>query len=128
MSDARTGRLTLGRDKRLKHGSEFARTKNEGKRIVRGCLILNWLDRPGEPVSRLGVITSKRIGNAVQRSRARRLMREAFRLHQYEFLKPVDVVLVARRSINEKEQSDVDRTFLKLAIEAGIIAEPIATE
>jgi ribonuclease P protein component len=116
--------LTLGRDKRLKEGSEFARTKNEGKRLVRGCLILNWLDREGANESRLGVITSKRIGNAVQRSRARRLMREAFRLHQNEFLKPVDVVLVARRSINEKRQPDVDRTFLKLAAEAGVIARP----
>ncbi len=74
------------------------------------------------PVSRLGVITSKRIGNAVQRSRARRLMRESFRIHQHEFLKPVDMVLVARRSINEKQQPDVERTFLKLAVVAGVIA------
>ena len=112
----------MGRDKRLKEGNEFARAKNEGKRLVRGCLILNWLDREGAAGSRLGVITSKRIGNAIKRSRARRLMREAFRLHQNEFVKPVDIVLIARRSINEKQQADVERTFLKLATEAGVIA------
>ena len=34
---------------------------------------------------RLGVVTSKKIGSAVARSRARRLLRESFRQHQHEF-------------------------------------------
>ncbi len=52
------------------------------ERLVSGCLIANVLPRPAGLASRLGVVTSKKIGNAVVRSRARRLLRESFRLHQ----------------------------------------------
>jgi RNase P protein component len=51
----------------------------------------------------LGVVTSKKIGGAVQRSRARRLLRESFRQHQHEFAQPVELVLVARNSIAGKK-------------------------
>ena len=122
MADAPSGRLTLGRDKRLRHRQEFARLKTQGRRLVRGCLIMNWQPNPEGAVSRLGVVTSKKIGNSVTRSRARRLMREAFRLHQHEFLTPVDMVLVARHSIAEAGFAEVERVFLKLLSQAGIIA------
>lgn len=121
MADAPPGRLTLGRDKRLQRREDFARLKLEGRRLVRGCLIMNWQPNPEAAVSRLGVVTSKKIGNSVTRSRARRLMREAFRLHQHEFSTPVEMVLVARRSIAELGFADLERVFLKLLRQAGII-------
>ena len=46
---------------------------------------------PGQS-SRLGVVTSRKIGGAVARSRARRLLRESFRLHQRELAQAVDLV------------------------------------
>jgi ribonuclease P protein component len=121
MADAPTGRLTLGRDKRLRHSQEFTRLKTDGRRLVRGCLIVNWLPNPDGAVSRLGVVTSKKIGNSVIRSRARRLMREAFRLHQHRFVGPVEMVVVARRSIRELHFEEVERVFLKLLAQGGII-------
>jgi ribonuclease P protein component len=121
MTAAPVGRLTLGRDKRLRRREEFARLKDEGRRLVRGCLIINWRIVPGAAVSRLGVVTSKKIGNSVTRSRARRLMREAFRRHQHEFTAPVEVVLVARRSISEAGFLKVEEVFLRLLGEAGLL-------
>ncbi len=47
------------------------------------------------------------------RSRARRLMRESFRLHQHDFERPVDLVLVGRPSIAGKKFSEVERDFLE---------------
>jgi ribonuclease P protein component len=67
------------------------------------------------------VVTSKKIGNSVIRSRARRLMREAFRLHQHRFVGPVEMVVVARRSIRELHFEEVERVFLKLLAQGGII-------
>lgn len=71
--------------------------------------------------SRLGVVTAGRIGNAVVRSRARRLLREAFRIHQHEFTQPVDLVLVARPSIAEKAFGGVERDFLTTLRKAGLL-------
>jgi ribonuclease P protein component len=48
----------------------------------------------------------------VVRSRARRLLREAFRLHQHDLASPVDLVLVARPSIAGRPLADVERDFL----------------
>ena len=80
--------------------------------MVLGCLIANWERLPENSASRLGVITSGRIGGAVVRNRARRLMRESFRLHQRELAGPVDLVLVARPSIVGKGFAEVERDFL----------------
>src|SRR6185369_15563321 len=68
------GKLRLGRSARIKQGRDFSRIRQEGQRMTSGCLIANWRSSKEGMASRLGVITSSRIGNAVVRSRARRLL------------------------------------------------------
>ena len=103
--------LDLPSGRRIQSGRDFARARAEGRRLAVGCLVLNWVEAAGEQ-PRVGVITSRKIGGAVVRSRARRLLREAFRLHQNRLARPVDLVLVARQSIVEKAFADVERDFL----------------
>jgi len=106
-------RLLLPRSARIKQRGDFARAKARGARVVYGCVIANILSRPAGASSRIGVVTSRKIGGAVQRSRARRLLREAYRLHQRELPQSLDVVLVARPSIAGKKFADVERDFLE---------------
>ncbi len=112
MSDATPERRNLGRRRRIKQGRDFARVRESGQRLVRGCLIANWLTLPEKSTSRLGVVVSKKVGGSVVRSRAKRLLRETFRTHQHEFAQPLDLVLVARASIIGKKLADVERDFL----------------
>jgi ribonuclease P protein component len=112
MADQTTPRLRFARTARIKQGRDFARVRRAGERLVNGCLIANWQRLPSGAASRLGVITAGRIGDAVVRNRARRLMRETFRLHQRELAAPVDLVLVARPSIVGKGFADVEKDFL----------------
>ena len=117
--------LTFGREKRLQQSAEFARTKSEGKRLAKGSLLANWIEeagRQGQPI-RLGVVTPKSIGSAMDRSRARRLMREAFRLNQQKLKRPLTLVLVARRSIVGNGLAEVERDFLNLMRAARLLAE-----
>ena len=81
-------RLQFSSRRRISRSSDFARLKEEGRREICGTLILNWL--PSKEL-RLGVVTSRKVGSAVIRSRARRLLREVFRQHQYEVTEPVSI-------------------------------------
>jgi len=114
-------RLSLGRDRRIRCSRDFARVRQGGRRLAQGCLIANWRTLPPESQSRLGVITSRKVGNAVARSRARRLLRESFRRHQLELIRAVDLVLVARPSIAGKSFVQVEREFLSAARKAGLL-------
>src|SRR4051812_36528850 len=113
--------LKFPRSMRLRQGRDFSRLRQEGQRIVTGCLIANWRRLPAGSSLRLGVITSRRIGNAVVRSRARRLLREAFRIHQHDLTEPVDLVLIARASISEKRLAGVEKDLLTTLRKAGLL-------
>jgi ribonuclease P protein component len=112
VNPAPSKRLRLGRSSRLAQSRDFARVRQKGERLVLGCLIANWNKLPDGVAPKLGVVTSKKIGGAVQRNRARRLLRESFRRHQHEFAQPVELVLVARNSIAGKDFAGVEKDFL----------------
>lgn len=118
-------RFRFGRAARIKQGRDFARVRQEGDRSVTGCLIANWRKLPLGSASRLGVITAGKIGNAVVRTRARRLMRESFRLHENELVQPLDLVLVARPSIVGKGFADVEKDFLTTLRKSGLLKETL---
>jgi ribonuclease P protein component len=114
-------RLRLARASRLAQSRDFARVRQQGERLAQGCLIANWSKLPDGALPKLGVVTSKKIGGAVERSRARRLLRESFRQHQNEFAQPVEIVLVARNSIAGKKFADVEKDFLAALNRAGLL-------
>jgi ribonuclease P protein component len=116
--------LRFGRAARLKHRRDFTRVRQAGQRLALGCLIANWQQLGSGAASRLGVVTSRKIGGAVVRNRARRLLRESYRLHQHELAGPVDLVLVARPSIAGKDFSAVEKDFLTTLRKAGLLQSP----
>ena len=121
MSGATPKRRGLGRKSRLKLGRDFARVRQSGQRTVNGCLIANWLRLPEETASRVGVVVSKKVGGSVVRSRAKRLLRETFRVHQHELAEAVDLVLVARPSIAKRGFAEVENDFLTTLRRAGLL-------
>ena len=123
MAPTPPARLRFSRAQRLKQGRDFSRARTNGQRLVSGCLIANWLKLSGGGPARLGVVTSRRIGNAAIRSRARRLLRETFRVHQHDFEWPVDLVLVARPSIAGKRFIEVEQDFLSALRRAKLLKE-----
>ncbi len=118
---AEAQRLSFGREAHIKLGHEFARVRQQGQRIAHGCLVANWLRLSPGQRSRLGVITSGKLGSAVVRSRARRLLRESFRLHQHELVARVELVLVARNSIVGRAFAAVEKDFLTTLRKAGLL-------
>ena len=111
----------LGRSARIEQSSAFVRIRQQGQRLALGCLIANWQKLPEGSKPRLGVVTSKKIGGAVQRNRARRLLRECFRQHQYELAQPVEIILVARNSIAGRTFGEVEKDYLTTLRRAGLL-------
>jgi len=113
--------LRFSRSSRVTQNRDFVRIRQQGERLAQGCLVANWNKLPEGATPRLGVVTSRKIGGAVQRTRARRLLRESFRLHQHEFTQPIELILVARNSIAGKKFADVERDFLTSLRRAGLL-------
>lgn len=121
MSASPSTRLTLGARQRFKQTRDFVRLKAQGRRLARGSVLMNWAELPTAGQARFGVVASKRIGNAVVRNRAKRLLRQAFRLHQHELRVSSEIVLVARDSIAGKPFADVERDYLAALRSAGLL-------
>jgi ribonuclease P protein component len=117
-------RLRLGRRQRLRGPREFARVRAEGERRVCGCLIANWRRLPDGEESLLGIVTSRKVGGSVVRSRARRMMREAYRLQRGNLSVPVALVLVARPSLATKSFETVCRDLRRCFQESGLWRMP----
>lgn len=89
-----------------------------------GCLIVNWRALgPGEE-SRLGIVTGRKVGGSVVRSRARRWMREAYRTQQFQLSRPVALVMIARPSMATKDFDIVCRDLRRCLRDSGIWREP----
>jgi len=62
---------------------------------------------PGDRRQRLGITASRKVGNAVQRNRAKRLLREAFRCIRTELPSGIDLVVIVRQGIGARTLADV---------------------
>lgn len=92
----------------MRKRAEFARIQANGERVntERFVLILaRQLDAPAR--ARLGITASRRIGNAVARNRAKRLVRAAFRETAELFAEGLDLVVIVRRPLGERKLADV---------------------
>ena len=73
----------------------FRRLYHRGKSKVDPVLI-TYCMRNGKRYNRVGITSSKKIGKAVARNRARRVIREAYRLCNQQYGSGYDLVFVAR--------------------------------
>ncbi len=108
---------------RLQGSQEFRRVWAEGRSWAHPLFIL-WAAPNGAAASRAGITASRKVGGAVQRNRARRLLREALRL-QWPHLRPGwDLVLVARAPLLEVKSAVAVATLKVLLLRADLwIAE-----
>jgi ribonuclease P protein component len=64
----------------------------------------------GRGHGRLGLAASRRVGNAVERSRAKRLLREAFRRSKREG-SPWDLLLIAKQALVGRKLDEIERDY-----------------
>ncbi|WP_295580134.1 ribonuclease P protein component [uncultured Oscillibacter sp.] len=97
----------------LKENHEFRRLYQKGASAVGGGMVVycrkNRLGR-----NRLGLTASVKLGHAVVRNRARRRLREVYRLNGYRLRQGYDIILVARSKTATVSWRELNDTFLRL--------------
>jgi len=84
----------------LRRNADFGAVREQGRRIDCGAFLLTWRVRPAAGPARVGVVASRAaVGDAVQRNRAKRRLREIYRQHQNLVPARLDLVLTARAAL-----------------------------
>jgi ribonuclease P protein component len=87
---------TFDKSRRLRRRTEFQRVFDDGLRI-RGRFLTMLLAPNEARAARLGIVASRKLGDAVRRNRAKRVIREIFRLNpQSGEATGVDIVVIPR--------------------------------
>lgn len=101
-----SGRLRPG--ERIRHRAEFQRAFEHGARI-QGRYSTLFVLPTDRGIGRLGIAVSKKIGGAVRRNRAKRLIREVFRRNK--IASGLDVVVVPRRELLEASLTALEADY-----------------
>jgi ribonuclease P protein component len=115
-------------EQRLRRQRDFRDAREKGRRQDCGGFTLWYHRRPSLPEkaaaagspppapplgARVGVVASTAaVGSAVQRNRAKRRLREVFRRNQHRVDPQYDLLLIARRSLNQLEYGEIEQKFV----------------
>ena len=104
----------------INKNNEFRRIYSRGKSFVSPVLVSYIMKSRGTDIY-VGITTSKKIGNAVKRSRARRVIREALRSFRGELKPGYSFVFVARSKTTAVKSTYVRRAMLFQLKKAGAL-------
>jgi ribonuclease P protein component len=107
------GSQRFRRQDRIRVSRDYARVRAEGRRATSRHFAVE--AAVGSERSRLGLVVSRRVGNAVARNRTKRLVREWFRRYRARVHTPVDIVVIARSGAGQLEAEVVWRELADVA-------------
>ncbi len=112
----------MNRDFRLTQSTDFKRVRRSGKSYAHPLVVLVVLPSEGER-TRFGVTAGKSVGKAVQRNRAKRLIREAMRPLLPEIKPGWMAVLIARNPILTAEFTEIQGCLKRLFTRANMLED-----
>ncbi len=106
----------------IKNNCDFHRLYGRGKSF-QGPALVSYVMKNRAGICRVGITTSKKIGNAVERNRARRVIRAAYRSLEDKITGNFDFVFVARTKTVFINSNDLARIMYSQLSKAGAINE-----
>lgn len=99
---------------------DFRRVYAKGRAFVTPVVVVYVLKNRCRSL-RVGITTSKKTGNAVKRSRSRRVLREALRALAPEIKQGYDLILVARAKTPFVKSTQVQEALRQQLEKAGVL-------
>ena len=106
----------------LKQNYEFRRLYQKGASSAGNCMVL-YCRKNKLGHNRLGLTASVKLGHAVVRNRARRRLREVYRLNSPQLRKGWDIILVARSRTVTASWKELNDTFLRLCRKLDLLED-----
>lgn len=106
----------------IKSNCDFRRAYGKGK-VFQAPALVSYVLKNRAGICRIGITTSKKIGNAVERNRARRVIRAAYREIEEKINGNYDFVFVARSRTKYQKSTQITQIMLSQLKEAGVIDE-----
>jgi ribonuclease P protein component len=106
---------------RLTKSTDFLRVRRLGKSFAHPLIVLFTLPNDGQS-TRFGIAAGRTVGKAVQRNRAKRLLREALRPLLPQIRSGWDVIIHARKSMTRASLQQTRQALLELLKRAGLIS------
>ncbi len=102
------------KEERLLTRRDFLRTQGRGKKVTTPHLIGLWVPSR-EKRRRVGLTVSTKVGNAVERNRVKRWLREIYRHEKARLPDEIDLVLIARSGAAQAGHASLQKDFLEIA-------------
>lgn len=97
----------------LKKNKDFQHVYKNGRSAANRYLVLYKEENQTER-NRLGISVSKKVGNSVVRHHLTRLIRESYRLHETEFRRGYDLIVIARPGAKACTYREVESALMHL--------------
>lgn len=108
-------KYTIGKNQKITKNKSFQAVYCNGKSFANRYAVLYVLPRPQrDSERRVGFVAGKKVGGAVVRNRAKRLMKETYRLNQDRLISGVDLVLIGRHGLVNADYSQAAKGILDL--------------
>ncbi len=98
----------------LRKNQDFKAVYDLGKSKANRYLVM-YVKKNDSERNRVGISVSKKVGNSVVRHHVKRLIKEAYRLHEEMFNSGLDIVIVARVSAAGCTYHQIEDSVLYLA-------------
>ncbi len=112
----------MQRQFRLTRSTDFKRVRRDGRSNAHPLIVLIALENQLS-ITRVGVAAGKRVGNAVIRNRAKRLMRAAARELHPQIKNGYDLIIIARAPIIRSKMPQVRDALQQLLQRAHLIQD-----
>ncbi len=115
----------MERRKRLNRKNDIQRVRQRGKSFPHPLLVLIVMPETDQTEAKVGVIATRSVGGAVERNRAKRLIRAAVD-EVFDFIRPdCQILVLARKPILAAETSEIVSVLSHQLHKAGIYKSPV---